>query len=103
MTANGTHRARGVVSRGPLLGLLGLTLGTPAILVTLFVAYFVTSVTEPAWAFPAALVGVLVGASSLRLAGARRGIVHRVADVAGLIILAVSVAVIVLEVLAVLA
>jgi hypothetical protein len=103
MTADGTHRARGVVSRGPLLGLLGLTLGTPAILLTLFVAYVVASVTEPAWALPAALLGVLVGASSLRLAGARRGIVYWVADVAGLIILAVSVAVVVLEVLVLLA
>jgi hypothetical protein len=99
MTADGTHRARGVPSRGPLRGLLGLTLGTPAILLSLFVAYVVALVTEPAWALPAGLVGVLVGASSLRLAGAREGIVYRVADVVGLIILAVSVAVVVLEVL----
>lgn len=99
MTADGIHRARGVPSRGPLLGLLGLTLGTPAILPTLYVAYVVASVTEPVRALPAALVGVLVGASILRLAGGRQGIVYRVADVAGLIILAVSVAVVVLEVL----
>jgi hypothetical protein len=103
MTTDGTHRARGAARRGPILGLLGLTAGTPAILLTLFVAYVVTSATEPAWALPAALVGVLVGASSLRIAAARRGIVYRVADVAGLIILAVSAAVVVLEVVGLLA
>ena len=102
MTASGTHRARGVFPRGPLAGLLGLILGTPALLLAWFAVVVVAWLVPPPWALAAALVGAVIGASALRMASARRTMVRGFAAIAGLILLVLAAAVVVLEVFALL-
>lgn len=98
VTADGTHRARGGLPRGPFVGLLGLTLGTPALLLILLVAYVLASVSASAWGLVFAVAGGAIGALSLRLAGARPSMVNRFVAIAGAILFAISAAVVVLDV-----
>lgn len=100
VTSSGTHRAPSALPRAPFAGLLGLTLGTPAIVIIVLAAWVLVSVASPLWLLPAAAAGALLGVTALRLPATRRPILHPVAAVAGLILLALSVAVVALEILA---